>query len=307
MFCSTIIATIARPTLTRSVQSVLDQEFTADDFEVIVVNDTGKPLPDAAWQHSKRVQVIHTNRLMQSGACNAGAAIAIGEYLHILDDDDWMLPGAFKHLWDLAQNAQDAVWLYGNTQVVNRQEKPVLQLHHGMDGNIFIQVMSGEWIPFLSSLIQTEAFFDVGGFNPVLPTAEDIDLCRRIALIGDMASTSAVVACHAIGVEGSSQPRHLDAVYSRWAREKILAEPYVFSRMRNSANSSYWYGRIVRVYATSMVWNLWHKRGFTAASRALFGLWAFVEAGRHIFSPPFWQAIAREYQSITFAKGFESA
>jgi len=45
MFCSTIIPTIGRATLARAVQSVLEQDFTAADYEVIIVNDSGKPLP----------------------------------------------------------------------------------------------------------------------------------------------------------------------------------------------------------------------------------------------------------------------
>ena len=52
MFSSTIIATIARPTLSRAVCSVLDQILDTDDFEVIVVNDTGQPLPEENWQYS---------------------------------------------------------------------------------------------------------------------------------------------------------------------------------------------------------------------------------------------------------------
>ena len=101
MFCSTVIPTIGRSTLSRAVCSVLQQSFTADEFEVIVVNDSGSPLPDADWQHSDHVRVLHTNRRERSVARNTGAAIAEGRYLHFLDDDDWLLPGALKTFWDL--------------------------------------------------------------------------------------------------------------------------------------------------------------------------------------------------------------
>ena len=74
MFSSTIIPTINRSTLSRAVQSVLDQQFTQDEFEVIVVNDSGNPLPDMPWMHSLRVRVIETNRRERSVARNTGAA-----------------------------------------------------------------------------------------------------------------------------------------------------------------------------------------------------------------------------------------
>ena len=52
MFLSTIIATIDRPTLARAVQSGFRQELDADDFELIVVNNLGSPLPFADWHTS---------------------------------------------------------------------------------------------------------------------------------------------------------------------------------------------------------------------------------------------------------------
>lgn len=301
LFCSTIIPTIARPSFHKAAQSVLDQDFTEDDFELILVNDTGHPLPEADWQHSDRVKIIHTNKRRQSAARNAGAAIAKGRYLHFLDDDDWILPGAFQTLWELTQNSPEADWLYAGTRITDRQGTPLIELDHNMNGNIFIQVLSGEFIPLTASVIKSESFFAVGGFNPLLPVSEDIDLCRRIALRGTIKGNSTVIACHGMGA-GSSSPRHLDLEYSRQAREQLFNEPGVFSRMRSSANSSYWHGRIVRAYLTSVVWNLQHKHLFAAISRALYGTAGFVLAGYQILSPNFWQAITRSYKSDTFLR-----
>jgi formylglycine-generating enzyme required for sulfatase activity len=39
------------------VESALNQDFTLAKYEVIVVNDTGRPLPDADWQHHERVRI----------------------------------------------------------------------------------------------------------------------------------------------------------------------------------------------------------------------------------------------------------
>ncbi len=58
MFCATIIPAIGRPAFTCAVQSVLKQDFTAVDFEVIIANDSGKPLLEEKWQKSKRAYVL---------------------------------------------------------------------------------------------------------------------------------------------------------------------------------------------------------------------------------------------------------
>ena len=306
MFCSTVIPTIGRPELSRAVYSVLEQDFTTEDFEVIVVNDSGKLLPKEDWQQSEKVRILNTNRHERSIARNTGAAVATGAYLHFLDDDDWFLPGALQSFWELAQTS-NGDWLYGSTQLVDRSGQPLIQLQHGLQGNCFIQTLAGEWIPLQSSLIKAQIFFEIGGFNPLINVTEDVDLLRRVTLKGDLAYTTTVVACIGMGEENSSTPHLLHADYSRWAREKILNHTNVFARMRTSANSSYWYGRIVRVYLTSVIWNLQHKRVFTAMSRVIFGLIGFVLAGQHNFSPTFWQAITHSYQSKTFSQGFLEA
>lgn len=305
MFCTTIIPTIGRETLSRAVQSVLDQDFSASPTEIIVVNDSGHVLPYFSWQESPIVRIIDTNRRERSVARNSGAAMAQGEFLHFLDDDDWLLPGAFTHFWSLAQQAADAAWLYGDTQLVDRNDNPTIMLRPSLNGNCFIQVIAGEWIPLQSSLIRTDVFFTVGGFEPLISGSEDIDLSRRVALHGDFAKTANLVACIRVGLGGdSTMATRRTREGSQWGREKILSEPGAFPRMQASAKSSYYHGRIVRAYFTSAVWNIRKRSGFTAISRLLTGVFGFILAIRFSLSPSFWQAIIREYSNPTFRAGF---
>jgi hypothetical protein len=311
LFSSTIIPTIARPTLERAVDSVLRQESPGGAAEVIVVNDSGHPLPPADWQRSTRVRVVHTDRRERGVARNTGAAMANGRYLHFLDDDDWLLPGALRSLHELSQQASQAVWLYGGSQLVDRRGEPLVQLHHDLQGNCFAQMMAGEWIPIQSSLIDTNSFFAAGGFHPLLVAGGDTHLGRQLALRGDLASTEAVVCCICMGQEGSSTDHNLRPKLVRWARELTLKEPKALAKMVHSARSSsrhrsYWYGRVMRVYLTSVIWNLQHRKPFAAASRAMHALAALALAGRHLASAGYWQAVARQYKSFTFARGFDA-
>jgi glycosyltransferase involved in cell wall biosynthesis len=276
------------------------------DSEVIVVNDSGDPLPPAAWQRSERVQVIDTNRRERSIARNTGAAAARGRYLHFLDDDDWLAPGALSHFWELSQRSK-AQWLYGISQLVDQDHKPLIQLQHGLQGSSFVQVMAGEWIPLQSSLIEASAFFKVGGFNSHISGPEDIDLLRRVALTGELAETPHLVANIVMGSQGSTTDYASHPKASQWSREQILEAAGVFETMRRSAKTAYWKGRMARVFFTSMVWNLQRGRFTNAASRNACGIASILISGLDILSMDYWRALTRPYASRTFAKGFKEA
>jgi hypothetical protein len=304
IFCSTIIPTVGRESLTKAVESVLRQKLAHERFEVIVVNDSGAPLPKARWQLADQVQIINTVQRERSVARNTGAAIAKGRYLHFLDDDDWLAPGAFKHFWTLSQTNQ-AKWLYGNTQIVDRELVPNIRLHHHLEGNCFVQFMAGEWIPLQASFIDAQTFFEVGGFNPLLAGPEDIDLLRRISLMGEVAETDHIVAHVVRGETGSTTDYGKHQKASRWAREIILERSHVFSRLRSSAGTPAWKGRMARIYLTSVVQNLWQRRLLTAASRLCFGLLSMLLAGAGALSKDYWKAVLNPYDSETHQRGIQ--
>lgn len=289
IFCSTIIPTINRSTLSRAVNSVLDQKLSFADFEVIVVNDSGQPLPDMDWQHDERVKIVNTNQRERSVARNTGAAIAHGKYLHFLDDDDYLLPGAIETFWALDQEGE-AVWLYGSYQTVDNKGNLVDEFHPNIEGNIFALLVSGESIPFQVSLLRGDQLFPAGGFdsNPVLTGVEDRDLGRRIALRGSVAYSPSIVAKIRIGEESSSTDWNVIIEGDRWGREKVLNEQNAIPRLRESATSSYLYGRVCRAYLASMVWNIKKNNLFTAISRAFAGL---TFSGWYVGSKNFWHGL----------------
>lgn len=306
MLCSVIIPTVGRQTLTRAVESVLSQSLPASEVEVIVVNDSGLPVPEADWQKSERVQIINTNRRERSVARNTGASIAKGEFLQFLDDDDWLAPDALQHLWNLSRTSH-ARWLYGITQLVDRQHAPLIRLRHGLTGNCFVQAMAGEWIPLQASWIDRKMFLQIGGFDPLLSGPEDIDLLRRALLVEELDETPNLVAYVIMGGPGSTTDYDRHPQASRAARENILSMSNVFQRMRASAVNPAWHGRMARVYLTSVVWNLQRGYLFACCSRIFFSMASMLTAGSGIVSKDFWRAVSKPYDSITFAEGIREA
>lgn len=285
---SYIIPTIGRPSLQVAVKSILEQDFPQVEFEVIVVNDSGNPLLREDWQDSPCVRIINTYKSERSFARNSGAAVAQGMYLAFLDDDDWILPGALKSFWHLANQYPNAAWLYGGIRIVDEQGKVLGEINSGLTGNCFSQIMGGAWAPLQASVIQSRVFFEVGGFNPLICGTEDEDLCRRIASRGDFANALDVVACLYRGQTWSTSTNYKRAPEdTKYSRNVVLSQPGAFQRLRKSARSGYWHGRILHVYLSTVTWNLKKKRLFTALSRFLYSSAFLGLSITHLFSPEY--------------------
>jgi glycosyltransferase involved in cell wall biosynthesis len=306
MICSTIIPTIGRPSLLRAVESVLEQNFDKDEFEIIVVNDSGNPLASAKWMESPQVKILHTNRQNRSVARNTGAAIAQGKYFHFLDDDDWILPDAFQYLLEQAENAGQAGWIYGGFRLVNDAGEMLKEIRPEEKGNCFIQMISSEWIPIQASWINSKAFFEVGGFAPLDSLDggfEDIDLSRLVASYYDFRRCEEIVAVIRYGDTSSTTDYNNLVKQNRRSREKNLELSGAFSRMKTSARdtknlSIYWRGKIIYYYLVSLVWNLKQKYFLDAASRLTFAFWALVTYIPHWVKLEFWRGILTPHHNL---------
>jgi len=88
-----------------------------EDIEFILVDD-GSPdncpqILDAYAAEDSRCKVIHQPNGGVSAARNTGLAQASGEYVYIIDSDDWMTDNALEVLWNEAQRTGADV-IYGD-------------------------------------------------------------------------------------------------------------------------------------------------------------------------------------------------
>lgn len=97
--------------LPRCVDSILNQSFS--DFELILVDD-GSPdncgaICDAYAAKDSRIRVIHQKNAKLSAARNAGIDIAEGEWIALIDSDDWIHKDYLKLLLSAAEDDTDLV------------------------------------------------------------------------------------------------------------------------------------------------------------------------------------------------------
>jgi glycosyltransferase involved in cell wall biosynthesis len=305
MFISTIIPTIGRESLSRAVYSVLNQEFVYEEHEVIVVNDSGKELPKEDWQSSVKVKIIDTNCHNRSVARNTGAAIAQGRFLHFLDDDDWLLPGAFNAFWQAKQSCT-AAWYCGSFRSVNNQGEKIVDIYPTEKGNCYIQLISWEWLPLQASFIETNAFFTVGGFSSLISLMggfEDIDLSRKIVYSSEVALISQLICCIRIGDNESTTDYVNLFIQNRQSRENALNKPGSWSRMLASireanSNQAYWSGKLVYNYMTSIPWNIERRRFSICFSRLFWVLLSLLVGWKYFLERAYWKGLITPHHPL---------
>lgn len=200
-----------------AVQSVLNQSFT--DFEVIVIDDGSSDLGGEIVKamNDPRISVIHQANSGVSEARNLGISLARGEWVALLDADDWHHPDHLAHLVK-AQKARpeadavashyvavvdaDSSWPPRQAAVA---DVPVVEL---------ITDLPGRWMisqSFCSSSIairrerlqQMQPCFPLGEFQ-----AEDLDFFFRLSEKTPIALIHAPLAVYRIEVSESLTAKH---------------------------------------------------------------------------------------------------
>lgn len=126
-FFSVIIATYNYGHLiSRAIDSVLNQTFK--DFEVIIVDDGSTDGTEKILvPYEAHIRYFRTENAGQSSACNFGAKIALGEFIYILDADDYLYADALENFKEeivkLGNDAKRTIIFGGYTSVAYTGEK----------------------------------------------------------------------------------------------------------------------------------------------------------------------------------------
>lgn len=113
------------------LDSLLDQGMTAEQYEIIVVDD-GSPdgcgaIADRYAAAHSQIRVIHQANRGLSGARNVGIEAAKGEYLWFVDSDDFVMSGVLPRLVEqLDANGLDKL-LFNYVQFLDGEEAQTVQ------------------------------------------------------------------------------------------------------------------------------------------------------------------------------------
>ena len=173
--------------LPEALASVQAQMF--QDWECIIVND-GSPDDTAhvaaEWvKRDVRFRYIEKPNGGLSSARNAGLRHASGDYVHFLDSDDFMLPGAYAAFLEGFQRHPQAAVVYCGHRVVNKDGKLVATIPPPPEtSDPFHRLLRENTWPPHCVLARRAAVSAAGLFDTGLRSCEDWDFWLRIAATG---------------------------------------------------------------------------------------------------------------------------
>lgn len=161
--------------VSRTITTALNQ--TLPVLEVIVVDDGSTDnTVEVVSRFGPPVRVVSKPNGGPASARNLGASLARGDWLAMLDADDWWFPR--KNELQLAYASDDNIGL-SHCRLDHRVERPPTELS-------FQGLWDRNWISNSSVLIRRAVFETLGGFveEPRLISVEDYNLWLRVAAAG---------------------------------------------------------------------------------------------------------------------------
>ncbi|MDP5017017.1 glycosyltransferase [Anabaena sp. UHCC 0187] len=170
-------------TITKTIESVLNQTFT--NWELIIINDGSKDstLEIISQIHDSRIKVFSFDNAGGNVSRNRGLKYAVGEFVSFLDADDiWTSDKLASQLKALEENPQAAV-AYSWTDYIDETGEFVVSGGRVVaKGDVYEKLLVTNFLENGSNpLIKRESLISLSGFDESLPAAQDWDMWLRLA------------------------------------------------------------------------------------------------------------------------------
>ena len=170
-------------TIQETINSILNQTF--ENIEVIISNDgsTDSTLEIVSNISDSRIKILSYPNAGVSASRNRGISQAKGEYISFMDADDLWTPDKLELQWQALQDNPQAAVAYSWTDYIDESSKFLKSGRRiKVNGDAFSKLLVTNFLENGSNpLISKKALEKVGGFDELLPVAEDKDMWLRLA------------------------------------------------------------------------------------------------------------------------------
>ncbi|UOQ87345.1 glycosyltransferase family 2 protein [Gracilibacillus salinarum] len=190
-------------------------EQTFQDFEVIIINDAGKPVDHVVALYPElQISVIQlSENHYHVYARNQGLRVARGKFIMLMDDDDLPLS---THLETMIQHIERVDLVYSDVEIVNyhKGDKSRTPLNHQLfayDFNLAAMRTFSTYVPS-GSLYRKSLHKDIGLFDEEVRNYWDWDFFLRIAEKHRIKRVAVASILYEFSEYGQNQSKKLDSM-----------------------------------------------------------------------------------------------
>ncbi|AVH69900.1 TPR repeat-containing protein [Nostoc sp. 'Lobaria pulmonaria (5183) cyanobiont'] len=194
--------------LLECLASVLAQWTGEEEMEILVMdNASTPPLFDLVNAIGRGIVSYYRNsqNIGLAGNHNTGIILSRGQWIHILHDDDYVLPGFYSQLKESLENCSDSVGA-AFTGFDNINEKGVFLSkgdifywygeNRGIIQNWLLQIGVTNPLRPSAIVIRRQTYEKIGGYCSELSDLNGWELCKRIATFYDCWYEPKILACY---------------------------------------------------------------------------------------------------------------
>ncbi|MEI6427610.1 MAG: glycosyltransferase family 2 protein [Pseudanabaena sp. ELA607] len=192
------------------LESILSQELPLEKMQILAIDDCSSvDVKSVVDQVGKgRIEYYRNDHNLGNAATfNRGINLAKGEWIHILHDDDWVMPNFYQKIqaaiakFSQQTNQIGAICCRYVTADANKNWLGISQLHLAESGilpNWLYPVATNNPIAPPSVVIKRAVYEHLGGFHCgfISSNSEDWDLYKRVAVFYDWWFEPEVLACY---------------------------------------------------------------------------------------------------------------
>lgn len=189
-------------TLTTCIESITSQDYS--DYEIVAIDD-GSTDNSLEILESYPIKIIRQKNSGVSAARNAGAALAKGQYLAFIDQDDKWMPEKLSRQVEFIDKNNNVLYVFtnfkrfsyngsGSYSLSNSELNPYIYSwphikHPIKSGRIFDcndameLLLNGYPIYPSTMLINKDILVRAGGWNNIFPRCQDLDISLRCSRI----------------------------------------------------------------------------------------------------------------------------
>jgi GT2 family glycosyltransferase len=190
--------------LAETIACVINQIPAAEHIQIEVVDDCSSDDPETLVKEVGQGRVsFYRNPENQGLVGNWNACIqrAKGEWVHVLHQDDWVLPGFYQRLQALIQANPESGAAFCRYAFIDEDGHwqyiwPLESRHPGILSDWIDRIAVRQIIQFPSIVVKRSTYEQLGGFYAKASYAADWEMWKRIAAHYPVAYEPQILACY---------------------------------------------------------------------------------------------------------------